>query len=106
MPTPEELAKDKPKRTEVKFTRMDELIGKWYLEDGTIITFRTVALRATREDSYHPDGSPVYHISNKLFMEIDAPGRLHFDIRKWDRDDGEDDDDFGAEDEETFRRAA
>ena len=65
-----------------------------------------VALKAEREEgSYHPDRSPVYHIQNKLFMSVESPDRLKFDVRNWGRDD-EDDGEIGERDEETFRRAA
>ena len=106
MPTPEEL-EGSPKRTEVRFTRLDEPIGKWYLQDGTVVTFRVVALKVEREEgSYYPDRNPVYHIQNKLFMSVESPQRLKFDVRNMGRDDDEDDGEIGEGDEETFRRTA
>ena len=96
MPAPEELAND-PKRREVKFTRMEEPIGKWYLEDGTTITFRVAALRVHRlEGTYHPDRTPVYEVDSKLNMATDSPDRLRFDVRNWGRDQDDDDNDLGG----------
>ena len=104
MPTPEDLAND-PKRREVKFTRMEEPVGKWYLEDGTTITFRVAALRVHRlEGVFNQDRTPVYEVDSKLIMATDSPDRLKFDVRKWGRDQDDDDNDLGADDEEVFQK--
>lgn len=86
---------------------MEEPICKWYLEDGTTITFRVAALKAHRlEGAYNQDRTPVYEVDSKLIMAIDSPDRLKFDVTKWGRDKDDDDNDLGVHDEGTSPKAA
>ena len=106
MPTPEELANG-PKRREVKFTRMEEPVGKWYLEDGTTITFHVAPLRVHRlEGVFNQDMTLVYGVDSRLIMTTDSPERLKFNVRNWGQDQDGDDTDLGVDDEEMFQKAA
>lgn len=62
------------KQTDIGILHAEEPIGRWFLEDGSIITHKTVATAATRiEGQYDQYGNPIYHMSYTTLMTTKAP---------------------------------
>jgi len=65
------------KGTELSVDHADEPIGRWYLSDGSIVTFKTVATGATRiEGQFDQYGNPIYHIHYTTLMSTRSPDSL------------------------------
>ena len=61
-------------QTDIGIQHADEPIGRWFLEDGSFITYKTVATAAKRiEGRYDQYGNPIYHMSYTTIMTTKAP---------------------------------